>query len=101
MVFCTIFTALDLIRVDFFPDFGKIPRLLAWRLSRYRICFPLGFLDTHSRSKMPSKKFGRAHRRAPKTFSQLLNSAYQIGRGEWDMVLKNLFKIMHLTHKYK
>jgi len=60
---------------DFFPDFGKIPRLLAWRLSRFRICFPLGFLDTHSRSKMPSKKFGRAHGRAPKTFSQLLNSA--------------------------
>ena len=68
MVFCTIFTALDLIRVVISFRISVTTRLLAWRLSRFRICFPLGFLDTHSRSKMPSKKFGARPPARPKNF---------------------------------
>src|SRR5438067_3986209 len=99
MVFCTIFTALDLIRVDFFPDFGKIPRLLAWRLSRFRICFPLGFLDTHSRSKMPSKKFGARPPARPKNFFSSSRFSIADWKGEWDMVLKNLFAFFRITYR--
>src|SRR5947208_2158455 len=69
MVFCTMCTALDLIRVVIsFRISVRLSHLLAWRLSRFRICFPLGFLDTHSQSKMPSKKFGARPQARPKNF---------------------------------